>query len=292
VAVLFSLLALAGLGSGVAAGVFGLRKWRTEQKLFAAEKPADEQVSPPAVKEPSPEGNVASVAMPAPVDAALVESPLDPSVKGSEALARAFAEAPEAPVEMPCPEGMQFVPEGNFRMGTAANDADRGFDERNLSWVSVKAFCIDTYEFPNVAGAKPTASVGFEEATQSCVSKGKRLCREEEWEKACKGAENRRYPYGDAFDSASCNTEDELGEDRAIAGAGAFPRCRSGYGVVDLSGNVAEWTLTLFAGNADRAVKGGSSTRPQHAARCSARQNRSPTETSDELGFRCCADVK
>jgi formylglycine-generating enzyme required for sulfatase activity len=189
-----------------------------------------------------------------------------------------------------CPDGMRHVPAGSFRMGTARDDPMMGFDERILSAVEVSDFCIDTFEFPNRRGAIPRINVSWNDAKRLCEGQGKRLCSEEEWEKACKGPGNARFPYGNTFDADACNTEDELGEDRPLAPAGRFGKCRSGYGVADMSGNVAEWTSSPYAGNPDKAQKGGSHTRADYASRCSARRNGSPTSKGGDVGFRCCSD--
>ncbi|MFT3842074.1 MAG: bifunctional serine/threonine-protein kinase/formylglycine-generating enzyme family protein [Myxococcaceae bacterium] len=182
-----------------------------------------------------------------------------------------------------CPEGMRSIAAGTFKMGTAKDDPMMGFDEKALSTVDVKAYCIDTFEYPNRAGVAPVVNVAFADAKRMCESKSKRLCTEDEWEKACKGQNNARWPYGNAFDANACNTEDEAGDDRNLAGAGRFSKCRSGYGVADMSGNASEWT-------ADKVIKGGSFGRADFAVRCSARQNGGAR--SSETGFRCCADPK
>jgi formylglycine-generating enzyme required for sulfatase activity len=175
-------------------------------------------------------------------------------------------------------------------MGTLPDDHTKGFDERPLSTVELPAYCIDEYEFPNTPGTAPRVDVGFAEAQQACEAANKRLCTEEEWEKACKGPGNQRFPYGNAFDANRCNTEDAFGDDRPLAPSGKFDKCRSGYGVADLSGNVAEWTSTRYSNNSDMTQKGGSFDRPDYAARCSARKNRAPEDRSATVGFRCCAN--
>lgn len=195
-----------------------------------------------------------------------------------------------APVNLTCPDGMRLVPAGPFQLGTAANDPMMGFDEKTLTQVEVAAFCIDEYEFPNKHRAAPRAQVTWVEAQQLCAAEGKRLCEETEWEKACKGPENRRFPYGQNFDASACNTETEAGDDRTLSYAGGFDRCRSGYGISDLSGNVAEWTASAYANGADKAVKGGAYDRPDYAARCSARRTGQPDTRSSEIGFRCCKE--
>jgi serine/threonine protein kinase len=184
----------------------------------------------------------------------------------------------------PCPENMRMVPAGSFKMGTAADDPMRGFDEKALSSVEVGAFCVDQFEFPNKRGVSPTINVAFADAKRLCEGRGKRLCSEEEWEKSCKGPGNARWPYGNVFDANACNTEDEAGDDRLISPSGRFAKCRSGFGVADLSGNASEWT-------AEKIVKGGSFGRADFAVRCSARQAGTGGKSS-EVGFRCCADPK
>jgi hypothetical protein len=61
---------------------------------------------------------------------------------------------------------MRMVPAGSFKMGTAADDSMRGFDEKALSTVEVGGYCIDQFEFPNKRGASPTVNVGWSEPVQ------------------------------------------------------------------------------------------------------------------------------
>jgi eukaryotic-like serine/threonine-protein kinase len=184
-----------------------------------------------------------------------------------------------------CPEGMRPIAASVFRMGTARDDPMMGFDERVLSAVGVGDFCVDDYEYPNKKGAGPTVGVAFSDAKRLCESQSKRLCTEAEWEKVCKGPSGARWPFGNTFDPGACNTEDETGEARSLAPAGRFAKCRSGYGVADMAGNVAEWTN-------DRVIKGGSFASADYAVRCSARKNGASFNKSSEVGFRCCADLK
>jgi len=184
-----------------------------------------------------------------------------------------------------CPDGMRLVSAGVFRMGTPRDDPMMGFDERVLSAVEVPAFCIDTFEYPNKRGVSPTASVGFADAKRLCESQSKRLCSESEWEKSCKGNGGAKWPFGNNFDANACNTEDDSGEARSLAAAGKFGKCRSGLGVADMAGNVAEWT-------SDKIIKGGSFASGDYAVRCSARKNGASFNKSSEVGFRCCADTK
>lgn len=213
--------------------------------------------------------------------------------------AAAMLAAPAAPVaETPivalaedkdkfgCPKGMVFVPGGRFAMGSASSDEYHGFSDRLLSSVDVKPFCVDRYEFPNQLGATPTVNVTYKQAKAMCAQAGKRLCQEEEWERACKGPSGARFPYGNEFDAGACNVGDD-DHARPVRGAGGSAQCRSGFGVVDMSGNVAE--LTEGRMGADVTVKGGDAAHPDHVSRCANRSAQSPAKKSGLVGFRCCA---
>ncbi len=192
-----------------------------------------------------------------------------------------------------CRPGMVFVQGGTSYIGSATNDPMRNFGESKLHTVQSKSFCIDRYEFPNGPGRKPTVGVSWNQANKLCRKRGKRLCSELEWEYACKGKTNRRFPYGNKWNPDGCNTEKASGEDRTIGNCGGFPRCRSPFGVFDMSGNVSEWTATPYSpGAGARTYKGGSATRPNWATRCASRSSASPGTRRDDLGFRCCADPK
>lgn len=192
---------------------------------------------------------------------------------------------PKPPATEGCPEGMKVIGAGVFRMGTPRDDPMMGFDEKVLSAVEVGAYCIDLNEYPNKRGVAPTVAVAFADARRLCESQNKRLCTEAEWEKACKGPGGARWPFGNTFDANACNTEDDSGEARSLAPSGRFGKCRSGYGMADMAGNVAEWT-------SDRIIKGGSYASGDYAVRCSARKNGASFNKSSEVGFRCCADPK
>lgn len=198
--------------------------------------------------------------------------------------------AAAAAAEPSCPKGMVMVKGGAFMIGAPRNDPERNFGDKNYTSVEVPSFCIDYYEYPNGRGRNPTARVTFRTAKARCKRRGKRLCTEEEWEKACKGPSGSRYPYGNQWDPGKCNTEDDEGNDREVSKSGTFRKCRSGYNVFDLSGNVAEWVDTKAGSRI--VVKGGSADRPGYDGRCAARKKKKPGTVDEGLGFRCCADPK
>jgi formylglycine-generating enzyme required for sulfatase activity len=196
----------------------------------------------------------------------------------------------QAAVAADCPSGMRLVPGGPFQMGTAPEDPLRSLDDRPMTSIQVASYCVDEYEYPNQAGATPKAGVSWSEARGLCESAGKRLCTEEEWEKACKGPGNRRFPYGNTENAEVCNTETVTREDRALAASGQFRDCRSGPGALDMAGNVAEWTATPGDG-AEYVQKGGAFDRPASASRCAARTGVAQGDRLPSVGFRCCANA-
>ncbi len=223
----------------------------------------------------------------APTTPEVSDAPVDKVDAGTETVdpKKVAVGVSSAASRVKCGEDMRLVAAGAFMMGTGAGDPMTGFDEKPLTQVELGAYCIDTFEYPNQRGDQPMAAVSYGDAAALCAKTGKRLCKESEWEKACKGAKANRWPYGNEYDVSACNSESEGGDARKIAASGQFAQCRSAYGVFDLSGNLGEWT-------ADQQIKGGSFASGDYAVRCSARKSGASASKSSEVGFRCCSDLK
>lgn len=176
-----------------------------------------------------------------------------------------------------CPQDMVKIKEGGFAYGSSATDPLRG-NEPLLQQISLSMYCIDRIE--------SSVSVSFSQAEASCKKQGKRLCTTQEWEKACKGPASNRFPYGSEFDASKCNTADENGTKRTAAKSGEFKKCRSPYGLFDMSGNYSEWTIDGTDNN--QPLKGGDFSSEDYDARCASVKKRAKTYKDAGSGFRCC----
>lgn len=181
-----------------------------------------------------------------------------------------------------CPEDMVLVKEGEYLSGSPADDPDRYKSEPVEKKVHMDEYCIDKYEYYNKKTKKPRKKNEWYGAKDICKKQGKRLCSDEEWEKACKGPENLRYPYGNEYDPQKCNTESGK-----ISLVGAYNECVSGYGAYDMSGNLKEWMTSKSLGM-HLNMRGGYYKSKARETRCSAFKKVIPFGSRVEYGFRCC----
>jgi formylglycine-generating enzyme len=205
-----------------------------------------------------------------------------------------------------CPDGMQLVsgeycpkvvhrcmrwldPPGKFRRcAEYAKPAQCLGKRRELS------FCIERDEHRLAGEQLPVNRRSFAGAQRLCAADGKRVCRESEWNFACEGEELRPYPYGWVRDASACNADHVLiaGGAHTVrdlrSGPGAYPRCISPFGVLDMAGNLEE-----FVARDDRpkwpAMKGAHWLPGRNT--CRAHQTiHGPGYSGVETGFRCCSD--
>lgn len=171
-------------------------------------------------------------------------------------------------------------------------------------------YCIDRFEYPNRKGDYPVIAVTWSEAAALCENRSERLCTEDEWTFACEGPDAQPYPYGFVRDDTACVIdrphidvdERKLGDresaatlielDRLWQGAasGSRPRCRSPFGVYDMTGNVDEWTRSVRTEGSRSILKGGYWGAVRTRCLPSTRAH-DPSYYNYEQGLRCCADV-
>ena len=241
---------------------------------------------------------------------------------------------------------LALIPAGRFRMGTLAEFAGRQPDELPQHEVTLDAFWIDLTEVrwtqyqacvdqgacpasllgapPPGLGDHPVNGVTWGGAESYCQWAGRRLPTEAEWEKAARGTDARRYPWGwTGFAESSdgvrlnlCDVNCEVAyRDGSVddgyaetAPVGSYPAGASPYGLLDMAGNVWEWTADWYDSRAYRGQERNNPTGPETGrvkvirggswletswqgqlltSRATNRAWMAPERGSVDLGFRC-----
>lgn len=238
------------------------------------------------------------------------------------------------------------IPTGKFQMGTNLKNADAA--SRPQHTVNLKAYRIDKYLVTNAQYARfiaatghrppsdwkdgkiqqgtllhPVTLVNWYDAAAYAKWAGKRLPTEAEWEKAARGTDARRWPWGNEMDPKRLNTYYNVGSASDVT---AYANGVSPYGVYDMAGNVDEWIeddflpyegtdaeaevfkgkIAKVASDQDRAMKvsdmvavdrqykvlrGGSWKGDPFSTATYHRDYSWPNYASDFYGFRCASDL-
>jgi formylglycine-generating enzyme required for sulfatase activity len=158
--------------------------------------------------------------------------------------------------------------------------------------------------FPQGWDNRPVTWVSLEDARAYAAWAGKRLPHEWEWQMAAQGTDGRGYPWGDQWQPANMPTPDTGRTMRGPDPVDAHPQGASPYGVLDMTGNVWQWT-DEFADEHTRAaiVRGGEYYRPQGSIwyfPAALRNNEHGKlllmapgyDRSGAVGFRCVVDAQ
>ena len=179
-------------------------------------------------------------------------------------------------------ENMILISAGTFTMGSDS----RAADEKPMHKVYLDAYYISKYEVTNAeyyefwklqaaspqkvsqhtpenfthlpqigdwpARAKqfpnhPVVGISWHDANAYAAWKGMRLPTEAEWEKAARGYTDRIWPWGNAMEPHANTAANDDGYENRLAPVGSFPKGKSYYGVMDMAGNVWEWTADWYS---------------------------------------------
>ncbi len=206
---------------------------------------------------------------------------------------------------------MVLVPPGCFTMGSESGSEDE--------WPSSQQcfdapFWIDRTEVTNARfGSEgffsgpdiPRDTVSYPEAVAHCAARDARLPTEAEWEYAARGPDSWMYPWGNSFEDENVvYTGNSGGQTAPVA---SRPGGASWVGALDLSGNLWEWTSSIYDEdffpypydaadgredqtntNASRSIRGGSYSNEASFQRAITRKNKHPAyEWYGYVGFRC-----
>jgi formylglycine-generating enzyme required for sulfatase activity len=218
-----------------------------------------------------------------------------------------------------------LVPAGNFTMGDDEESPRRE--------VYLDAFYIDRYEVTTGRYAKflaatgsarppdgwealdlnrdddlPVVGVDWNDAAAYCKWAGRRLPTETEWEKAARGSDGRRYPWGDAlptFDLANYQNASPDAYDGGLAKVGRHTAGLSPFGIHDLAGNASEWVSDWYSDSfpvdevrnpkgpetgTERVIRGGGRFDPAERLIATKRYHGTPDLRAEDIGFRCARD--
>ena len=168
---------------------------------------------------------------------------------------------------------------------------------------------LDDWEDQQRHPTRPVVRVNWYEAAAYCAWAGGRLPTEAEWERAARGKDGHKYPWGgEPPDLTRANFDSGEGAPNTPTPVGLFPLGRTPEGIQDMAGNVWEWCADWFRAryyvsspksNPKGPAKGDSRVRRGGSwcddgptnLRCSSRDRYLPDDRDSDLGFRWVREV-
>ena len=218
---------------------------------------------------------------------------------------------------------MVFIPGGWTVMGSSDGEPDEKptrraycdaflMDKTEVTWAQFLRFCKATgHQAPGAPAGwqildnHPVVHVNFASAAAYCAWAGKRLPTEAEWERAARGNDSRKWPWGNEWDAALSNAKNQI---KLTTPVGQYPNGASPWGLLDMAGNVREWCSDWYQDNVYasgearnpkgpakgtlRVQRGGSWFNFPESCRCSSRAKEDPGIRSPEVGFRGVRTLK
>ncbi|MBQ6480327.1 MAG: SUMF1/EgtB/PvdO family nonheme iron enzyme, partial [Anaerolineaceae bacterium] len=154
---------------------------------------------------------------------------------------------------------MLHIPAGTFLYGPAEEQTEIQLDAYWIGQTEVTnaqyrkcveaGYCedsamMDIYNWKTAD--QPVNYVTYRQAQRFCKWIGGKLPSEQQWEKAARGTNGQIYPWGNEAPTETNRYANIPGENSDIQNVGVFPNGASPYGVLDMTGNVWEWTSTGF----------------------------------------------
>jgi formylglycine-generating enzyme required for sulfatase activity len=158
--------------------------------------------------------------------------------------------------------------------------------------------------FPAGWDKKPVTWISIEDARAYAKWAGKRLPHEWEWQYAAQGSDGRLYPWGNEKDDTRVPPFEQTRDQRPATDVDAYPQGASPFDLLDMVGNVWQWTDEYWdEHNRFAVVRGGSYYRPASSVYYfpQARQLNQHgqywllapcTDRSATIGFRCVVDAE
>ena len=226
--------------------------------------------------------------------------------------------------------GMQFIkiPAGKFLMGSKDENSLASSNEKPQHTLDLPEFYMALFPVTNADYARfvgadfkipegkenhPVVEVSWQDAMKYVnwlneTIKGQlpdgyviNLPTEAQWEKAARGEYGNEWPWGNDFDKNKCNSSE--GGKGGTTPVDAYPAGASPYGVLDMVGNVWEWTHSLFksypykiddgredeSDSGSRVLRGGAFNSSLNRVRCACRLGYDPRSRLGSFGFRVVA---
>lgn len=221
---------------------------------------------------------------------------------------------------------MLYIPEGEFMRGSENGE----IDEKPVHRVYLEGYWIGKYEVTFAhydrfcsaterklpddegwgRGQRPVLNVSWNDAKAYCDWLSRqtglrfKLPTEAQWEKAARGTDERRYPWGDS--DPICSKANYRGCQRKTMPVGSYPAGVSPYGAHDMAGNVWEWCVDWYdrdyyiyspsynpqgaSSGSSRVIRGGSWNSYTIDLRSACRGTFNPVRKSYAIGLRLCME--